>query len=86
MRLPVRFRVTGDLPRVRSVCTHDKYISLIVISQRVKGDPLTIGGVRAGSIVASIGELGRSFCGYIDAKDILIARRACIDQEILSIR
>src|SRR5688572_33240671 len=85
IRLPVWFRVCCHLAQACSVRAHDKYISLIVISQRVEGDPLTIRRERRSGIVAAIGELRGSLCLHIDAEDVLIALRTGIDQQILSI-
>src|SRR5690349_2619816 len=77
--LPVWFGVGCDLPNVRSIRAHDKYISLIVISQRVEGNPLTIGGESCGSVIATVGQLSGSLRIHIDQKDILIACRTRID-------
>src|SRR6185436_8069307 len=84
--LPVRFRVVSHLAKTGSIGPHDKYISLIVISQRVERNPLTIGGVGRGGIVAAVGELCGSFGADIDAEDGLVAQWPGIDQQILSIR
>jgi len=83
--LPVWFRVVCNLAHARSIGTHDKYISLIVISQRVEGDPLTIRGEGARSFIASVGELDACLCRYIDEKDVFITCRAGINQEMRSI-
>ena len=83
--LPVWFGVGCDLPSVRSIRAHDKYISLIVISQRVEGNPLTIGGEGCRSVIAAVSELSGGLGIHIDQEDILIACRTRVDEQRLAI-
>ena len=86
LRLPIWLRVIRHLSQVRSIRTHNKYISLIVITQRIEGDPLTIGGERRGRVIASIGELRGGFGLHIHQEDILIPGRACIEEQMPAVR
>ena len=86
LRLPIWLRVIRHLSQVRSIRTHNKYISLIVITQRIEVDPLTIGGERRGRIIASVGELRGRLGLHVHEEDILISGRARIEQQMPAIR
>src|SRR5690349_24165848 len=83
--LPVWFGVGCDLTNVRSIRAHDKYISLIVISQRIEGNPLTIGGEGCRSVIAAVGELSGGLRIHIDQEDILISGWSRVDEQGLAI-
>src|SRR5687767_6779025 len=86
MWLPVRFGVASDLPHIRSVGAHNKYISLIVITQRIEGDPLTIGGEGRSRVIASVRKLDSRLRIDVDQEDVLIPLQSGINQQGFAIR
>ena len=86
LRLPIWLRVIRHLSQVRSVRTHNKYISLIVITQRIERNPLTIGGERTGRVIASIGKLGSRLGFHIHQEDVLIPGQARIEEQMCAVR